>query len=139
MCFHTCIHRVAQVLPAVYLFVGRSLNATPSQLGAVTLCRALVQTMASPLSGILGDRYDRVSVLASGAFIWAVMTSAMAMSTTQQQVGATSAELRITAARMHACALTRQLGFCMRAGDGVCSHQRTGPGAAGALLPEPGG
>ena len=32
-----------QVLPAVYYFVGRSLNATPAQLGTLTLCRALVQ------------------------------------------------------------------------------------------------
>jgi hypothetical protein len=45
-----------QVLPAVYLFVGTSLSATPSQLGTLTLCRALVQTLASPLSGVLGDR-----------------------------------------------------------------------------------
>jgi hypothetical protein len=34
---------VLQVLPAVYLFVGRSLNATPVQLGTLTLCRAMVQ------------------------------------------------------------------------------------------------
>jgi len=43
-------------LCTVYLFVGTSLNATPSQLGTLTLCRALVQTLASPLSGVLGDR-----------------------------------------------------------------------------------
>ncbi|KAF8072654.1 hypothetical protein HT031_000314 [Scenedesmus sp. PABB004] len=41
--------------------------------------RARAQTLASPLSGILGDRYDRVLVLASGAFIWGIMTSAMAL------------------------------------------------------------
>lgn len=35
--------RPLQVLPAVYLFVGRSLNATPVQLGTLTLCRAMVQ------------------------------------------------------------------------------------------------
>ena len=32
-----------QVLPAVYYFIGRSLKATPAQLGTLTLCRALVQ------------------------------------------------------------------------------------------------
>ena len=32
-----------QVLPAVYLFIMRSLKCTPSQLGTLTLCRALVQ------------------------------------------------------------------------------------------------
>lgn len=46
----------------------------------------MVQTLASPLSGILGDRYDRVAVLASGAFIWGLMTSAMAMTATLHQV-----------------------------------------------------
>ena len=76
----------AQVLPAVYLFVGRSLNATPVQLGTLTLCRAMVQTLASPLSGILGDRFDRVLVLSSRAFIWGIMTSAMALTVTLHQV-----------------------------------------------------
>ena len=69
-----------QLLPAVYLFVGSSLRATPSQLGTLTLCRALVQTLASPLSGVLGDRCDRRLVLAAGAFIWGAMTSAIALS-----------------------------------------------------------
>lgn len=32
-----------QVLPAVYFFIMRSLKCTPSQLGTLTLCRALVQ------------------------------------------------------------------------------------------------
>ena len=32
-----------QVLPAVYYFIGRSLQATPAQLGTLTLCRAMVQ------------------------------------------------------------------------------------------------
>lgn len=38
-----------QVLPAVYYFVGRSLSATPAQLGTLTLCRALVQVYISNL------------------------------------------------------------------------------------------
>lgn len=45
------------ILPAVYFFIGRSLNATLSQLGTLTLCRAVVQvrreaswpTLARPL------------------------------------------------------------------------------------------
>ena len=31
------------MLPAVFYFIGRSLSATPAQLGTLTLCRALVQ------------------------------------------------------------------------------------------------
>jgi hypothetical protein len=44
------------------------------------------QTLSSPLSGILGDRYDRILVLSTGAFIWAIMTSAMALTVTLRQV-----------------------------------------------------
>ena len=36
-----------QVLPAVYYFVGRSLRATPAQLGTLTFARALVQVHTS--------------------------------------------------------------------------------------------
>ena len=41
-----------QVLPAVYYFIGRSLNATPAQLGTLTLCRALVQASPSCMQEI---------------------------------------------------------------------------------------
>ena len=47
----TMYHRI---LPAVYNFVGTTWNATPSQLGALTLCRALVQALSSPIGGFLG-------------------------------------------------------------------------------------
>lgn len=43
-----------QILPAVYNAIGASFHATPSQLGILTLARALVQALASPLGGILG-------------------------------------------------------------------------------------
>jgi hypothetical protein len=44
-----------QLLPSVYFYVGCAFHATPSQLGTITLCRALVQALASPLGGILGN------------------------------------------------------------------------------------
>ena len=43
-----------QVLPAVYHFISKSLHATPSQLGALTLCRAMVQVShqcTTPVTG----------------------------------------------------------------------------------------
>lgn len=43
-----------QILPAVYAAIGASWHARPSQLGALTLGRALVQALASPLGGFLG-------------------------------------------------------------------------------------
>lgn len=73
------------ILPAVYLFMGRSLNATPSQLGTVTFCRAVVQTLSSPISGFMGDRVDRTRVVGLGCLIWGVMTSAIGFSTSLTQ------------------------------------------------------
>jgi len=55
-----------QILPALYYFVGVSLGATPSQLGILTLARALVQAFTSPLSGVLGDTHDRGQIIAAG-------------------------------------------------------------------------
>lgn len=43
-----------QILPALYNFVGQSFHASPSQLGTLTLCRALVQALFSPVSGVCG-------------------------------------------------------------------------------------
>ncbi len=42
------------ILPAMYNFVAQSFNATPTQLATITLSRALVQALASPLGGLLG-------------------------------------------------------------------------------------
>lgn len=43
-----------QILPAVYAWVGASFKATPTQLGAITLGRAMMQALSSPLGGIAG-------------------------------------------------------------------------------------
>ncbi|EIE19976.1 MFS general substrate transporter [Coccomyxa subellipsoidea C-169] len=74
-----------QVLPAVYLFIGHSLRATPAQLGTLTLCRAMVQALSSPISGILGNNFDRTSIVSFGCFLWGVMTAAVGMCTSLSQ------------------------------------------------------
>ena len=68
-----------QVLPAVYLAMGASLAATPAQLGAITLARALAQAVASPLAGALGDSCDRVRLVAAGCGLWATCTAGIAL------------------------------------------------------------
>ena len=45
---------IAVPLAAVYIWVAASFEATPKQLGFLTLSRALVQALASPLGGIMG-------------------------------------------------------------------------------------
>ena len=71
--------------PAAYKFIGQSLNATPAELGSITLTRALVQALSSPIGGLLGDRLDRRYIVAFGCVLWGVMTAAIGLSTTLQQ------------------------------------------------------
>ena len=56
-----------QILPALYNALGKAFNASPTELGYLTLARALVQALSSPLGGIAGvahrsaaDAYDDV-------------------------------------------------------------------------------
>jgi len=65
-----------QLLPALYRFVGASFQARPTQLGNLTLARALAQALASPCAGILGHYANRITVLCVGAAIWGTMTAA---------------------------------------------------------------
>lgn len=64
-----------QILPALYNYVGQSFQASPSQLGTLTLCRALLQAISSPVSGLCGHYCDRVRVTSAGCFIWGVCTA----------------------------------------------------------------
>ena len=40
-----------QILPALYSRVGASLHASPTELGYITLARAFVQALTSPVAG----------------------------------------------------------------------------------------
>ncbi len=46
----------------------------------------MVQALASPLAGLLGDRLNRCYIVSFGAILWGVMTVAIAASTTLAQV-----------------------------------------------------
>lgn len=52
-----------QILPAVYSFVGASFGATPAQLGYITLGRALMQALSSPLGGVAGAAASDAAVV----------------------------------------------------------------------------
>lgn len=69
------------LLPAVYRDVGEAFRATPTQLGNLTLYRALAQAATSPLAGILSDLTDRRKVIAGAAAAWAIATYAFGSST----------------------------------------------------------
>lgn len=67
-----------QILPSLYRYVGASFDATPSELGYITLSRAVIQAAASPFGGIAGYYYNRVWVIAFGCVLWGTMTACFA-------------------------------------------------------------
>lgn len=73
---------------AAFKFIGAALGATPTQLGQITLSRALVQAASSPMAGLLGDRLDRVHLIATGCLLWAACTAAIGMSRTLLEASA---------------------------------------------------
>ncbi|CAL5012240.1 unnamed protein product [Urochloa decumbens] len=74
------------LLPAVYREVGAALGASPTALGSLTLCRALVQAACYPLAAYASARHDRARVIAVGAFLWAAATFLVAVSGTFLQM-----------------------------------------------------
>lgn len=43
------------VLPAMYKYISRDFNASPKQMGALSVCRGLTQALTSPIGGISGE------------------------------------------------------------------------------------
>ncbi|EAZ08858.1 hypothetical protein OsI_31120 [Oryza sativa Indica Group] len=74
------------LLPAVYREVGAALHATPTGLGALTLCRSAVQAACYPVAAYAASRHNRAHVVAAGAFLWAAATFLVAVSGTFLQV-----------------------------------------------------
>ncbi|CAI5930559.1 unnamed protein product [Closterium sp. NIES-64] len=74
------------LLPAVYNEVGRAFNASPRDLGALTLVRALMQALLCPLAPWLSLYLPRVHVIATGALIWGLATLAVGLATSYSQV-----------------------------------------------------
>eukprot|EP00850_Spirogloea_muscicola_P000242 SM000001S04644 [mRNA] locus=s1:1445245:1447346:- [translate_table: standard] len=79
------------LLPAVYREVGAAFRATPSQLGALTFARALVQAGASPLAGVLAARHDRAAVIGLGTLFWAASTVLVGLAQSYWQCAAARA------------------------------------------------
>ncbi|KQJ90039.1 uncharacterized protein LOC100830548 isoform X2 [Brachypodium distachyon] len=74
------------LLPAVYREVGAALHADPTWLGALTLCRSIVQAACYPLAAYAAARHNRAHVIAVGAFLWAAATFLVGVSQTFLQV-----------------------------------------------------
>ncbi|GIM07207.1 hypothetical protein Vretimale_11285, partial [Volvox reticuliferus] len=74
-----------QIVPALSRPLGCAFRAGPHQLGLITFARALVQAVASPLGGLAGHYFDRVTVLFLGCAIWGFFCTAFAFATTVNQ------------------------------------------------------
>ncbi|OIW00411.1 hypothetical protein TanjilG_05761 [Lupinus angustifolius] len=74
------------LLPGVYKEVGSALHADPTALGSLTLFRSFVQSLCYPLAAYLAIRHNRAHVIALGAFLWALATFFVAISSTFLQV-----------------------------------------------------
>lgn len=88
VCLASILERADEaLLPSVYREIGIALNASPSALGSLTLVRSLMQALCAPLAGFLAQHYNRASIIAGGAVMWAVATFFVGISETFSEVG----------------------------------------------------
>ncbi len=69
-----------QMLPAVYGALERTLGFSPTQNGAITAARSLLQSLSTPVWGWFSDRFSRKKLLASGSILWGFFTILVASS-----------------------------------------------------------
>eukprot|EP00249_Psilotum_nudum_P023751 c28972_g1_i3 orf=516-1583(-) len=79
------------LLPGVYKEIGSTMQATPSALGSLTLLRCIVQMFCFPLAAYLSVRHNRANVIAVGAFLWALTTFCVGISSNFFQVAVSRA------------------------------------------------
>ena len=71
-----------QILPAAYLEVCEAFHAGPSALGMATSLRGIAEAVVAVFAGPLGDRHDRVVLIAGGAIFWGLATILVGASST---------------------------------------------------------
>lgn len=67
------------LLPAIYFQLARHYDASPSDLGLLTLMRGLSESLCALPSGFLADRLPRPALICSGCLLWAAGLSACAL------------------------------------------------------------
>lgn len=81
-CNPTCTFQVYPCCFQVFWYMSKSFHASISDLGKLSLSRAMCQALSSPVAGILGDSFDRTKIILIGAVLWAIMNLAISASTT---------------------------------------------------------
>ncbi|CAM6108035.1 unnamed protein product [Calypogeia fissa] len=74
------------LLPSVYREIGIALHASPAKLGSLTLLRSITQASFAPVAGFLAQQYNRASIIAGGALMWAVATFFVGISSSFTQL-----------------------------------------------------
>ncbi|KAL4197485.1 hypothetical protein AMTRI_Chr04g188460 [Amborella trichopoda] len=74
------------LLPGVYREVGLALHTSPTGLGSLTLFRSIVQASCYPIAAYLAVHHNRAHVIALGAFLWAIATFLVGISSTFLEV-----------------------------------------------------
>ena len=76
----------AQIDISVYNPVELEFGLTTTPLGAITAVRAILQSLFTPIWGVLSDKYSRKKVLAFGCFLWGIVTFAVGLSQSYNQM-----------------------------------------------------
>ncbi|GBG62817.1 hypothetical protein CBR_g32400 [Chara braunii] len=74
------------MLPAVFNELQIRFHASPTALATLTLLRALVQALFSPVAAHLSSRYNRTHVITGGIICWAMATFGVGASVSFSQV-----------------------------------------------------
>lgn len=69
------------VVPAVSVQLGQAFTLSNAQIGSLTSVFLVVYMLASPVFGVLGDRYSRPRLVAFGIALWSLATAAGAFTT----------------------------------------------------------
>ncbi len=106
-----------QILPALYNALGKAFDASPTELGYLTLSRALVQACASPLGGVAGvvtHLHEHDAVFLLSCYHVSALSSSTGTLCTVIRAGHYMNRIKVTA---YGCLLWG----CMTAGFGLCS------------------
>src|ERR1700677_1194136 len=62
------------ILPGEVTLIQREFHSTDQQMGALTTALFVVYMLAAPLTGWLGDHFDRKPLIIGGAVLWSLAT-----------------------------------------------------------------
>ena len=74
------------VLPSAYREIGQDLDATPTQLGLITLAVGVTSNVASLIPALFAGKISRPGLVSGGCFLWAATAALMGLSHSYRQL-----------------------------------------------------